>query len=126
MTREAAKGADRRAAERRGHLAESLAVLAYLIRGYQILDRRFRASGGEVDLVVRRGRVVAFVEVKSRKAEATAILAVTPRNRRRLEQAAARYLALRPQFGEFGVRYDIVAVTGLRVTLVQDAWRAGT
>jgi len=124
VTRVTAKGADRRAAEREGRLAERLAALAYLIRGYEILDRRFRASGGEADLVVRRGRLIAFVEVKSRKDREAAILAVTPKNRRRLERAAARFLALRPHFGEFAVRYDIVAVAGIRVTLIRDAWRA--
>lgn len=124
MTRATAKGPDRRAAERKGRLAERLAALAYLIRGYEILDRRFRASGGEADLVVRRGRLIAFVEVKSRITKDAAVFAVTPRNRLRLEQAAARYLALRPHLGEFAVRYDIAAVAGIRVTLVRDAWRA--
>jgi putative endonuclease len=124
VTRVTAKGAERRAAERKGRVAEGLAALAYLIRGYEILDRRFRASGGEADLIVRRGRLIAFVEVKSRKDDEAAILAVTPKNRRRLEQAAARYLALRPYFGEFAVRYDIAAVAGFRVTVVRDAWRA--
>ena len=124
MTRATAKGPDRRAAERRGRLAERLAAFAYLIRGYEILERRFKASGGEADLVVRRGRLIAFVEVKSRNTNDAAVLAVTPRNRRRLEQAAARYLALRPHLGEFAVRYDIAAVAGIRVTLVRDAWRA--
>jgi putative endonuclease len=124
VTRATAKGPDRRAAERKGRLAERLAALAYLIRGYEILDRRFKASGGEADLVVRRGRLIAFVEVKSRNTKDAAVLAVTPRNRRRLEQAAARYMALRPDLGEFAVRYDIAAVAGIRVTLVRDAWRA--
>lgn len=124
MTRATAKNPDRRAAERRGRLAERLAALAYLIRGYEILDRRFKTSGGEADLVVRRGRLIAFVEVKSRNTKDAAVLAVTPRNRLRLEQAAARYLALRPHLGEFAVRYDIAAVAGIRVTLVRDAWRA--
>lgn len=114
----------RRDAERAGRRAELLAKLAYLLRGYQILAGRFRASGGEVDLIVRRGRLIAFVEVKLRRSEDLAILSVTARNRRRLEAAAASFLALRPHFGEFAVRYDIAAVSGLRIRLVTDAWRA--
>ncbi len=115
---------DRRRAERSGRFAESLVGLAYLLRGYQILATRFRAPGGEIDLIVRRGRLIAFVEVKRRREADAAILAVTHKNRRRLESAAGSYLALRPYFGEFAVRYDIAAVAGWRVRLVRDAWRA--
>lgn len=115
---------ERQEAERRGRRAETLVSFLYLLRGYRILDRRFRAHGGEVDIIVQRGRLVAFVEVKLRRTGEEAILAVTPANRRRLESAAARFLALRPHLGEFAVRYDIAAVSGWRVALVQDAWRA--
>lgn len=114
----------RRRAEQAGRRAEAPVRILYLIRGYQILEQRFRAPGGEIDLVTRRGRTIAFVEVKLRRAEDAAILAVTPSNRRRLEKAAASFLALRPHFGEFAVRYDIAAVSGWRVKLIRDAWRA--
>jgi putative endonuclease len=120
----AARDDRRRKAEQSGRLAEFLVKIAYALRGYQILAERFRAPGGEVDLIARRGRLIAFVEVKLRRSEDLAILAVTPKNRRRLEAAAARFLALRPHFGEFAVRYDIAAVAGLRVRLLKDAWRA--
>ncbi len=114
----------RKRAERAGRFAEFLVRLAYSMRYYEILDRRFRAPGGEIDLVVRRGRLIAFVEVKLRRDSDAAILAVTPKNRQRFERAAASYLSLRPHFGEFAVRYDIAAVSGFRVRLVKDAWRA--
>lgn len=116
--------ARRREAERSGRMAELLVAAAYALQGYQLLERRFRARGGEIDIVARRGRLIAFIEVKLRADHDAAILAVTPANRRRLEAAAARFLSSRPHFGEFAVRYDIAAVAGLRVRLVKDAWRA--
>lgn len=119
-----AGGAPRQAAERRGRRAEALVAIAYALRGYQILARRFRAPGGEIDLVVRKGRLIAFVEVKQRRDTDAAILAVTPANRRRLEQAGRNFLARRPQFAEFAVRYDIAAASGLSIRLVRDAWRS--
>jgi putative endonuclease len=115
---------DRRAAEKSGRRAELIAEIAYRLRGYEILERRFRAPGGEIDLVARKGRLLAFIEVKRRASADEAILAVTPRNRARLERAGAGFLSLRPQFGAFAVRYDVAAVVGWRVTLVRDAWRA--
>lgn len=114
----------RRKAERRGRLAELLVGAHYRLRGYQILARRFRSPGGEIDLIARRGRLIAFVEVKLRRDADAAILSVTPKSRRRLEQAANSFMAMRPHFDAFAVRYDIAAVSGFRVRLVKDAWRA--
>jgi putative endonuclease len=114
----------RRNAERSGRLAELLVRLAYSLAGYQVLETRFRAPGGEIDLIARRGRLLAFVEVKLRRDPDAAIFAVSAKNRRRLESAAASFLSLRPHFAEFAVRYDIAAVSGWRVRLIKDAWRA--
>jgi putative endonuclease len=114
----------RRRSERAGRTAELLIAAAYALQGYSIVARRFRTPVGEVDFIARRGGVVAFVEVKLRRDGDSAILAVTPRLRRRVEKAAASFLALRPQFARFAVRYDIAAVAGLRVRLIKDAWRA--
>lgn len=116
--------ARRQRAERSGRRAEFLAAAHYALRGYQILERRFRAPQGEIDLIARRGRLVAFIEVKLRRDIDAAILAVTPAGRRRLERAAQSFLSLRPQFVEFAVRYDIAAVSGWRVSILADAWRA--
>lgn len=124
MNADAASAIRRKRAERSGRRAEMLASAAYIMRGYQILERRFRAPQGEIDLIARRGRLIAFIEVKLRQDADAAILAVTPSSRRRLERAAGGFLALRPHFGEFAVRYDIAAVAGWRVKLIRDAWRA--
>ncbi|MEK7265355.1 MAG: YraN family protein [Pseudomonadota bacterium] len=124
MTNNGAANTRRRRAEQSGRLAEFAASAAYILRGYQILERRFRAPQGEIDLIARRGRLLAFVEVKLRPDIDAAILAVTPSWRRRLERAAGSFLSLRPQFVEFAVRYDIAAVSGWRVAILTDAWRA--
>ncbi len=121
----ATKGESRRRAERSGRRAEFVAAAAYALRGYEILERRFRAPVGEIDLVARKGAMIVFIEVKKRASADQAVLAVTPAARRKIERAGATFLSLRPKFGEFAVRYDIAAVAGLRVRLIADAWRAG-
>ena len=56
----------RQAAERLGHVAEWRAVWRLRLAGYSVLARRYKTKLGEIDIVVRRGRVLAFVEVKAR------------------------------------------------------------
>ena len=57
---------NRQLAEARGRKAESLAAWWLRLKGWRILARRTRVPGGEVDLIAKRGRIVAFVEVKLR------------------------------------------------------------
>ncbi len=112
-------------AERRGRFAETLAGLAYRIRGFEILDRRFRAAGGEIDLVARKGPLLVFVEVKRRADIDAAIFAVTYRNRRRMESAVRSWLARHPRLAQADVRFDIAAVAGWKVEISEAAWREG-
>jgi len=78
----------RRRAERGGRRAESLAALWLQLKGWKILARRVRLPVGEVDLVARRGRTVAFVEVKARATAAEADLALDEYRLRRVAAAA--------------------------------------
>ena len=84
----------RQQAERGGRRAEARAALFLQLKGWTILARRVRTPVGEVDLVARRGRVVAFIEVKSRASDAEAALALDD-NRLRRVAAAAGALASR-------------------------------
>ena len=111
------------AAERHGRRAEWLASFFLLCRGFYIVARRFKAAGGEIDLVVRRGDLLVFAEVKARPSLDEAVLAVTPRSRRRMEAARRMFIARHPSLAELDQRYDILAIAGLRVRHVPGAWR---
>src|ERR1700720_2537099 len=80
---------DRRQAWRRGRRAEGLAILALSLAGYRILARNLKNSRGEIDIVARRGRMIAFIEVKARADWNTAAEALAGRQRRRIARAAA-------------------------------------
>jgi putative endonuclease len=86
----------RRAAHRRGHAAETLALVLLLAKGYRSLARRFKAAGGEIDLVMRRGGLVAFVEVKARHDLEAALLSIDGRKRERFSRAARAWIARHP------------------------------
>lgn len=85
---------NRRRAERKGRLAEAVAALFLQLKGYRVLARRVRTKAGEIDLVVRRGNVLVFVEVKARHTLDSGVFALHPATLQRIG-SAARVLAPR-------------------------------
>jgi putative endonuclease len=112
-----------------GRAAEIVASLLLLCKGYRVLARRFSTGAGtgagEVDLIARRGRTLAFVEVKSRPDLNTAAESIRPEQRRRIARAAESYVARRPELGGLDVRFDAILVAPGRLPRhVPGAWRA--
>jgi putative endonuclease len=89
----------RRAAEQRGRGAELLCLWQLRLKGYRILARRYKTPVGEIDLIARRGRVLAAIEVKARADLDLAGEAITPRQRHRISRAFAHFLGGRPDLG---------------------------
>ena len=104
----------RRQAEKGGRRAESIAAFWLRLKGWRILARRVRTPVGEVDLVARRGRTLAFVEVKARATPDAADLALDEWRLRRVTAAAE---ALSPRYGRPGdvLRIDVVYVVPFRL-----------
>lgn len=109
MTRET-----RRRAYGRGRRAEALAAWWLRLKGYRIVARGFRVATGEIDLIARRGRVLAHVEVKARPSLEEAREALTPRQRRRIERAAAAFLQQHPGLAGLDQRFDVVLLAPRR------------
>lgn len=103
---------------------ESLAARWYEDRGYQILARNWRCKDGELDLVVRRDRLVAFCEVKTRSSAkyGTPALAVGFEKQRRLRRLAGAFLAAHGRFGATDLRFDVAAVVGDEVDVIEAAF----
>ena len=113
---------DRRRAEQRGRRAETLGAWWLRLHGWRILAHRARVPGGEVDLVARRGRTLAFVEVKARGNYIGVALALD-RNRLRRVAVAAERLASRYGQGCDTVRIDaLYVVPGRLPRHVPDVW----
>ncbi|HYW17005.1 MAG TPA: YraN family protein [Allosphingosinicella sp.] len=104
----------RRRAELGGRRAERLAALWLQLKGWKILGRRVRTPVGEVDLVARRGKVVAFVEVKARASAQEAGRAL---DEWRLRRVAAAAEALAPRYAQAGddVRLDAIFIVPRRL-----------
>jgi len=100
----------RRGAHLYGLKAEQVAALVLRLKGYRILARRFVVSGGEIDLIAKRGGSIAFVEVKARADMEVAELAISATKERRIARAARVWLARNPWAAGLTLRGDAIFV----------------
>ncbi len=116
---------------RRGRFAETWVLWHLRWRGWRFVARNWRGPAGEIDLIVRRGAILAFVEVKLRS-EKNVGEVLKAHQRRRLERSAedfaARYGMSRART-PLTLRFDLAVVEsryGLwRVRYLESAWRSG-
>jgi putative endonuclease len=107
-----------------GRAAERRALWHYRLRGYRILDRNAWTGGNELDLVVRRGPRLAFVEVKAKGGGryGDPFEMVTEEKQRRLRRAAGAWLAAHPECTELEARFDIVGFRDGRLECLRQAF----
>lgn len=94
-----------------GRTGEDAALAQYRRRGFELVARNWRCRVGELDLVLRRGNLVVFCEVKARRGSALGgpFDAVDHRKQRKIRSVAQAFLALGP--GPDAVRFDVASVT---------------
>lgn len=104
--------------------AERRARRWYRLRAWRVLGTNVWAAGNEVDLIVRRGRELRFVEVKEKRGTAYGdpLEAVSPEKQRRVRRAAEAWLASRPELAGLSVGFDVVAVRSGRLERLRDAF----
>lgn len=111
---------------RHGLEAERQAMAFLRSGGWEIAAHRFRSGRCEIDLVARRGRLVAFVEVKARRGDGfgSPLEAVTGPKRRDLVRGARAWM---DRFGRPGdvYRFDCIGIQNGRLEHVEDAFRPG-
>lgn len=95
---------------REGRAAEWIAAALLMLKGYRILGFRLKSRAGEIDILARRGRVLAVVEVKRRATMESALLALTPRQHARLLASGQAVARGRPSLAGLELRLDMVAL----------------
>ena len=107
-----------------GRSAERRAWWFYRLRGYRILDCNVWTGGNELDLVVRRGRRLAFVEVKAKSAggRGDPLEMVSVEKQRRLRRAAEAWLAAHSEAAGLEARFEVVAIREGRLERVVNAF----
>ena len=109
------KSLKKQKAERKGRLAEHVIAWLYRLQGYRLLERRYRCRYGEIDLIMQRGEVRVFVEVKYRSSE------ILPedtfpslRQQNRIRRAAEYFLARHAGRVDLPCRFDLAVSYGLK------------
>lgn len=88
-----------------------------------MLEYRFKTLLGEIDLIVKKGAVVVFVEVKLRRTEAAAAEAIHAKNQSRVRNAAELYLQKHPEYNKYELRFDaLVMAPGAWPQHIENAW----
>ena len=104
--------------------AERRAARWYRLRGWRVLGTNVWAAGNEVDLIVRRGRSLRFVEVKEKRGSAYGdpVEVVSEEKQRRVRRAAEAWLAVHPELDALQPGFDVVAVRAGRLERLADAF----
>ena len=100
----------RQKAQKRGNRGEWLAAIALRLKGYRIIERGFRTKLGEIDIIARKGDLVAIIEVKARRDVSSAVDAVGYEAQRRISNAANIWLSKQRDYERLSIRFDIIAV----------------
>jgi len=117
--------AQRRASQAAGRRAERIAAWLLRLKGYSVLAQGLRHPAGEIDILAKRGNVLAAIEVKQRGDLTAASEALRPRQQARIMRAAEAYLARRPDASRLSLRFDVVLIARGRFPRhIEDAWRA--
>ena len=114
----------RKKAWRRGQWSETLCIWSLRFTGYRILAHSFKEKTGEIDIIARRGKLIAFIEVKARASYQAASEAISFTQQQRIIRSAQTYLAKNPRFADFDQRFDAMFVLPWRLPIhIKDAWR---
>lgn len=106
-----------------GAAGEAAVADWYRTNGYEVVETNWRCRQGELDLIVRKGRVLVFCEVKTRSTDAFGVPAeaVTREKRDRIRRLAASYLE-DPPFRAREVRFDVAAVLDGKIEVIEAAF----
>jgi putative endonuclease len=93
-----------------GDIGEDAALAHLRANGYQLIERNWRCRLGEIDLIMRDGNQLVFVEVRTRQSNITPAESIVPAKQQRLIALAYTYLQANHQPEQQSWRIDVIAI----------------
>ena len=104
---------------KKGMWAENFAKMYLRLKGYKIVEHRYKTPVGEIDILARKGMNFAVVEVKYRKDMDTALYSITERQKQRLIRAGAWVMS---SHGAINIRFDAVLISPSCIKHIENAF----
>lgn len=95
----------------KGYLAEWLAIILLILKGYRILATRYQTHAGEIDIIAKKRNTITFIEVKYRKKKETLRQAISTHQHQRNQNAATYYLKTHKKYKAYTPRLDAIYIT---------------
>ncbi len=92
------------------------------LKGYQILAARYKTPVGEIDIIAKRGKILAVIEVKARSTEGLALESLRVSQQQRIQRALSWFLAKNPKLASLQIRFDIMLILPLKWSHLQNIW----
>ncbi|NRA88633.1 MAG: YraN family protein [Rhizobiales bacterium] len=96
--------------ERVGRYAEFFTIIYMLLKGYRLLEQRYKCSAGEIDLIFKRRKIIIFCEVKYRKDKSQLAYSLGEKQKLRILKTAECWLAHK-NLTEYNARFDFIGLT---------------
>lgn len=103
--------------EFKGLLGEYFAIVLLLLKGFRILEHRYKTFCGEIDVIAKKNNLVVFVEVKSRKNQEKCYNAIRQKQLKRIQNASSIFFKRNRKFAECDMRFDVVLVADWKIPI---------
>ncbi len=108
----------------KGQKAENIATLFLKLKGYQIIQRNYKNTFGEIDIIAKKQNTIIGIEVKKRKDEESALYAISEKQKQRIINSLSFFLSQNSKYNGFCVRIDAVFVYGnMKIKHIKNAWQ---
>ena len=110
----------------KGLFGEQYALFWLRVKGYRCLNKRFKTPVGEIDLIMRKGKTICFIEVKHYMKLEQAAQSINNKQKKRISRTASLWMQQNTNYASYTQRFDALLLHGkgltLRVKHIQNAW----
>lgn len=108
---------------RLGLVGEAIAVLFLRLKGYSVINTRYKNGLGEIDILCRKGKDLIAVEVKSRNKDFDISDVISENQKRRIVNCMKVFLSKNQKYIDYNVRFDVIAIKPFRIPLhLKNCW----